>query len=296
MKNNRGLIITLIVLLSILAIGLSIFLGAFLTGNHSFHTTFFKYKTSNELLVDEYYDEAYTKLKIASDSSDVTVHESTDNRTHVIIYGDKDLLEFTNDDGYLKIILEEEKCFGFCFNLTKDSIEVYLPKEQLENIDIDVNYGNVTIGNFENADMNIKEDCGNVEIASGKNIDVKNNYGNIEIDHAKEVNLKDDCGDIKVGEVDDAIIDNNLGKIKVTKINNYLDIVDDCGDIILDSVNLNKDSKVVNNLGSIIINDTNDIYIDAKTDLGDTKINNNNRHSDITLKIKNDCGDIKVNN
>lgn len=41
---------------------------------------------------------------------------------------------------------------------------------------------------------------------------------------------------------------------------------------------------------------TNDIYIDAKTDLGDVDVNHNNRMSGITLKIKNNCGDIEVDN
>lgn len=44
------------------------------------------------------------------------------------------------------------------------------------------------------------------------------------------------------------------------------------------------------------IGETNDIYIDAKTDLGEVKVNRNNRYSEITLEIENDCGDIKVEN
>ena len=50
---------------------------------------------------------------------------------------------------------------------------------------------------------------------------------------------------------------------------------------------------------NIIINDVavdniNDIYVDAKTDMGDVKIKNNNRKSDITLTIDDDMGDIRV--
>ena len=51
-----------------------------------------------------------------------------------------------------------------------------------------------------------------------------------------------------------------------------------------------------NNLGDIKILNTNEIYFDAKTNLGDTKINNNYNKSEITLKIQNDCGDIEINN
>ena len=55
-------------------------------------------------------------------------------------------------------------------------------------------------------------------------------------------------------------------------------------------------SKIDVDLGDVKIKETNDIYIEAKTDLGDTKINNNNRTSNVTLKIKVDCGNIKVEN
>ena len=41
---------------------------------------------------------------------------------------------------------------------------------------------------------------------------------------------------------------------------------------------------------------TNEIYIDAKTTLGRTKVNNCYQKSDVTLTIKNQCGDIEIDN
>ena len=79
-------------------------------------------------------------------------------------------------------------------------------------------------------------------------------------------------------------------------VNNYLNLTNDSGDIKINNVNLNKNSIIKDEYGDIEINNTNQIYIDAKTDLGDTKINNNFHKSDITLKIENECGDITVNN
>ena len=38
------------------------------------------------------------------------------------------------------------------------------------------------------------------------------------------------------------------------------------------------------------------IYIDAKTSLGRTKVNNNYQKSYVTLTIKNQCGDIEMDN
>ena len=41
---------------------------------------------------------------------------------------------------------------------------------------------------------------------------------------------------------------------------------------------------------------TNEIYIDAKTTRGRTKVNNSYQKSDVTLTIKNQCGDIEIYN
>ena len=64
----------------------------------------------------------------------------------------------------------------------------------------------------------------------------------------------------------------------------------------IDSLNLKENSSIHNSYGDIKIGSTNEIYINAKTSLGDTKINNNYQKSDVTLTIDNSCGDIRVNN
>ena len=69
----------------------------------------------------------------------------------------------------------------------------------------------------------------------------------------------------------------------------------DAGDVKINTLNITQNSNIEINAGDIKINQTNDIYIDAETDLGETKINNNNDKSEITLKIENNLGDIKVN-
>ena len=75
-----------------------------------------------------------------------------------------------------------------------------------------------------------------------------------------------------------------------------MNLSNDCGDIKVRSIVLNKNSYIENNFGDIKIESTNEIYINAQTNLGDVKINNNYQKSDITLTIKNDLGDITINN
>ena len=52
-------------------------------------------------------------------------------------------------------------------------------------------------------------------------------------------------------------------------------------------------SEISASLGNVEIGKTNEIYIDAKTTLGRTKVNNNYQKSDVTLTIKNQSGDIE---
>ena len=112
----------------------------------------------------------------------------------------------------------------------------------------------------------------------------------------EKAEIEESAGDVTVNKVKDIIVKNNYGNIKIKEVSNYLDISDDCGDIKIDRIDIHKDSFIQNSFGNIKVGSTNEIYIDAKTDLGDLKINENFHKSDITLKIENNCGDIKVNN
>ena len=55
-------------------------------------------------------------------------------------------------------------------------------------------------------------------------------------------------------------------------------------------------SEISASLGNVEIRKTNEIYIDAKTTFGRTKVNNSYQKSDVTLTIKNQCGDIEIDN
>ena len=83
---------------------------------------------------------------------------------------------------------------------------------------------------------------------------------------------------------------------KIEVVLNKCEIINDCGDIKIQNLYIQEFSNINSSLGDIKIGNTNEIYVDAKTDLGDLKINTNNRYSETILKIKNSCGDIKIEN
>ena len=175
-------------------------------------------------------------------------------------------------------------------------MELYIPNTFAKDLEINNDYGDITIGDFPPAHISVEEDYGDVFVQSGNEVKVENNYGDIEIEEANIAHVKESAGNVTIGKVQDAIVHNNFGDIKVQEVLHFMDIKQDCGDVKIEKAILNKDSKIENHLGDIKIGETNEIYIEAKTSLGDTKIKQNNHKADVTLQIENSCGDIKVDN
>lgn len=296
MMKNKGLIISLIVFLVIVCILLICFMVNVINGKHVLTKMFVSDRQSNKLVIDETYENNFKNVNINVDAGDVYVKESNNNNVKVLVYGEKENTKVNATDGNLSIAAKEKKCFGFCFNVTKTKVEVYLPIDYKNNIVINNKYGDVNVGSFLNANVNIDANCGDVLIKKALNTKVNNDYGDIKINNAKDVNVNASAGDIDLGKVSNVTVKNSYGNIEVLNVLSYMNIEADCGNIEIKNVNINKNSYIKNDYGDVEIGLTNDIYIDAKTDLGDVDVNHNNRMSDITLKIKNDCGDIEVDN
>ena len=101
-------------------------------------------------------------------------------------------------------------------------------------------------------------------------------------------------GDVNIGEVRTLIATLSLGDLEVSSISEYLSIESDLGKISLDKVSLTKDSSITLSLGDLDINHLSNAYVDAKTDLGDIDILDNDREAPYTLTIKNDLGDVSI--
>lgn len=259
--KNKGLIVTMIILLSFLAIGLVVLLFFMINGNFKFG--FNMGKRSEEVIFEECYDaDSINNIEILSSAGDVKLKESTDGKIKVIVYGQNDgKLKVDSYGNKLKVDYSKNNNSNFFgVNFYINDIIVYIPKSYDKYIKVDLDYGNINVLDMENATIDIKEDCGDVHLGAIKNVKIKNDYG----------------------------------KIEIREVLNKLNIDSDCGDIKIEKVQLLEDSKIKSDLGDVKINEINDIYIDASVDLGECKINSSNRHSDVTLKIDSDCGDIKV--
>jgi hypothetical protein len=291
--KNKKLIISLITLLSIIVILLIILMVLLINKDLNFTIS---RNVSNNLLIDKTYEESFNKVNITSNSSDIYIKESNESNYKVIVYGKKDSAKVEINNDTLVITSTDKGCIGFCINTIISKIEVYVPENYNNEINIESNYGNITIPKLNNSIINIDSDCGDICIEEVKKLKLKNSYGNITINKVNNASLNSSTGDIKVGTVNNLIAKNDYGNININKVKNYLNIKNDSGDITINNLFINKASSIKNDYGNIKINKTNEIYIDAKTTVGNLNINNNYNKSDITLKIKNDCGDININN
>ena len=293
MKNKKR-IITLIIVLTIILVIVSIFFALLLKNDFKGFTL--GVQTSNELIIDKTYEEEFNKIIIDATISEIDIKKSDTNSIKTKIYGEKDYIDVRTNLDTLNIKTSKKICIGICFSQKSAKIEIYLPKEYDGNIDIKNDYGDIFIDEFLNADIEAEEDCGDVRILGGNIVKVDNNYGDIEIEESNITVINEDCGDVKISNVNDVTIKNSYGDIEIKSVNNYLHLENDCGNIKVDNINLKKDSYIKDDYGDIEIGNTNQVFIDAKTDLGKVNIKNNYNKSDITLKIENDCGDIEVNN
>ena len=251
--KNKGFVVALIVLFSIIIIGLGVALVFAINGNFKFN---FNVKESTNLVLEEEYTKEFDEVIIDSEMSNVYIKNS--DKIKLEIYGKNDKFTVT-DDKSLNISIKDS-CKTFCFNTEIFKVVLYVPESYSKKITIRNNYGDVKVDKLNNTLL-----------------DIDSNYGDIKIDTIKDIKINEDYGDISINEV-----------------TNYLKITSDYGDVNIKKVNIKEDSKINLDYGDVEIDNINDIYVDAKTDMGDVKIKNNNRKSDITLTIDNDMGDIKV--
>lgn len=277
MKNN-GAIIFLISLLVIIALALIGFMIMVMNGSYKGFKIFKQEK--NILLVDEKYENKFNKISITNTSSDIFIRKSDSDNYRVVIYGKKDSAEVNVNGDELTIKNNKKSvCIGFCFNIEKARIEVYMPSNYAKNIDIKSTSGDLEMDDFKDLKFKIKATSGDL------------NIGNID-----SADIVITSGDIQMRDVNSLTIDSRSGDIDVNRVNDIVEIKNTSGDITINTVNIKKNSSIDSTSGDVVINSSNEIYYDASAKSGDVKINNNYRKSECEFRINTTSGDIKVNN
>ena len=117
--KNRGLIITLIILLAIIVISLITFLVLCLNGklNIMGFKNFKSKKSSNVVLDEQYEEKMVNNIEILSHAGDITFEDSTSENIRVVVYGqNRSDLKVSLEDNKLKIENLEHRVRVFGFN------------------------------------------------------------------------------------------------------------------------------------------------------------------------------------
>lgn len=266
----------------------------------------------------ELYNETYSldevdSLNINMVSTDITIKDSEDGNVRVVIYGKeerKDRYSVTNDDNNLKVSEQSYSsfCFGFCFY--NEEVIVYLPKGFNKDINIKGTSSDVNIINNYDSKVDIQTVSGDIKVQDVNDIFVRSTSGDIDINNAIDVEVKSVSGDVTIKSGKNVKADTTSGDISVdgaTKIDinttsgevrigtsGNVDISTMSGDVEIGDLTVTCESIINTISGDVKINKVNDVYVDAKTTSGDSRIDNSNRTSENTLKIKTTSGDIVV--
>lgn len=294
--KNKTFIILLIVLLSVLVLGLTTFMIFMINGKFRLRTFTILQTESKNLVFDQTYTQDFNEIKMTVSAGNIYMKESPNEQIQVLGYGNEEDVTVDINNQKLNINVEEKNCHFFCFKRTISKIEIYLPKDYDHLIKIENNYGDTEIAEFLNAKIDIEQKYGDILIEGSKTLKIYNDYGDIKIDQAEDADIKCSAGDVVIGTISNLTVVNHYGDIDVRKVENYLDIKEDCGEINIREINLGRNSSIKNSYGDVEIGFTNEIYIDASTNLGDKDIKKNYPKSEVTLRIQNNCGDIEVNN
>lgn len=248
-KTNRGLIIAVIALLSIIVLLLAGILGFAITSGGR-HFSFNRWENHNNVVYDESYDSSnISDIIVNSDCGDITVKHSNDEKIRIVARGSKaENINVTTDSSKLTLnISNTDKMTRFPFNnygnISSD-IDIYLPDNTLDHIEIHSNLGDVDIDTQINTNLEINNNCGDISA--------------FELSGAFDIHT--DLGDID---------------IKRININKNSSATTNMGDIDIEYTNaVNIDYSTSLGTSDIKNNNTNsDITLQVHTDLGDIEVN-----------------------
>ncbi|MRG86315.1 DUF4097 family beta strand repeat-containing protein [Salinibacillus xinjiangensis] len=222
------------------------------------------------------------RVVIQSEIGNIQVKESTNNKIGVHVYAemakrhlDRYQYEIKQDGEVLYVTTEEDEKrlisipFIHFDGNGERYIEVSLPKEMINQLDVESNIGEIKLGEIAVNELNVTSDVGEIliEAFSGQKANLHSNVGKTTLKSAVgEVNVQTDTGEIHVtmDEVtDDVTLQSKVGEINVQVKN------------IPDEVGLEVNSNVgeVDVQGPFIMNaETDGPVIKAITDVGEINV------------------------
>lgn len=286
--NKRNIAISLIVILIILFISLTIFTILDLNNNPNIIKYMLSTGTSDKLAITKSYDNDFEIIKINSSGADINIKHIDSDEFIVNIYGDKKEVKVNGKDNKLNIDINKKNF------INKDiyKIVIYVPFDYDKYVFIDNEYGDINISTFNNTNFEINLDYGNIYVDSSNRLDIKTELGDIYIGNSNYIDINSSISRIDIDEVNDIAIDNNIGNIIIKKVNNYIDINNNVGDIKIDKIDISDDSKIELNVGNIDINYLN--KVDTHNIIGNITDNKKAQKGNYKFIVENKVGNIKI--
>ena len=330
--KNKGLKITLIVLLSIVALALiAVMIFAILNKSLDLKVSLIRFGDNTEMIFQNEYDpEQFENINIDVSSSNVRIEKGNTDKIKVTAYGDKDDRIAENiSENELLISKESSKIYIFTFlywcneeiiieipddctknfTINTSSGDITAPNLETSNLKFETSSGKITCGNINNGELN--SSSGDIKVGDGNELTINTSSGEIQTGNLKLLNASASSGDIEVGTIEETNLKTSSGKItvnssnriqaecssgdiRINNIRNYCSLKSTSGNIEINTLNITENSSIEAKSGNVRINSKNDIYVETQTGSGDADVENNNRKAEIVLNITTTSGNIDV--
>ena len=291
---SKKLNIVLIVLLSVFAITLTSGLVYLINTDFNFNSINFSDNYSKKLVEEKEFDNI-KNLDIKINVSDLIVEENNQNTIKVEIYSNNiKKYDISETKELIKVSVENKKTSFVNFGKAP-YVKITVPIGYNKIIAVDSRVGDVKIKKIKDATLNVKTETGDLKVDEIDKVTAIISVGDIKINKVNKLISKSKTGDTKIGEVKNISCKNTTGDIKINKVKESMVLETKTGDVKIETAIISKNSSIISDVGDVKIQNTKGCYVEAKTNVGDTKINNNDRKSDVVLTITSRIGDIKVN-
>lgn len=274
--NNKAETITKLILLSIIAIVLTIILIILLVNPRKMRA--FDLSGKSELVYDEEITTPIKKLEIETKSADVRIESNNSDKISLKVYAeDQEDIHYKTENETLNI--KENKnhfCIGIC-NIPTTEIIISIPKTQEYEVSLTTVSGDVYIEEAQISSLHLKTTSGDIRVQSAKEAVVTTTSGDISLNKVENLKLTTTSGDAELREV--------IGSCQIKTTS---------GDIEIDTLKINRNSKITSVSGDIEIQRNSNSYVKTETVSGEVRVGNNDRYAEAELFIKTTSGDIEV--
>lgn len=225
-SSNRNLIITVIVLLTVIVVLLSgILIYAIFNGGG----LMLNFNSKNQTVFDESFDSSdVSKITVNSSFGNINIKQSDTHEIRVFTKdGNEEYFSAVSKDGVITIENKSKNQGSAKLNSlfgkrnVPSDIDIYIPENCIDKIEISSDFGNVEIDTLNN--ISLKVDCsyGNIEADYlGGDFDLNTDMGNVKIDKiniSKDSSASSSMGDIEIDDTNDVKIDyeTSMGKCDI---------------------------------------------------------------------------------